>query len=677
MIFFITAALTAAASIYLLSGRWIINRYRIIFGLISLVIVSMLILFGLEIKLEIKQPAAERRIIACAVDVSASTGIKADYVKSVLKNEFPKFNLEILPFSNSLPGPENEESTALVDSLKEFFSYLSGRYDNDKIAGVIIISDGNETEKIPDLKKEFNVEGGYPCNAIYLQKKRGAEGFDKSVTFINVPRFAPLYKKEKITFAVDTAGAGLHAIPVELKLDGKILGSILVNLKDGYGEGEFEFIINETGNFLLEAEIAQDSREKITSNNTDYAPVEGIIKGFRVLHISGHPSTDTSFIRRGLQNIPGVDMISFYILRTQRQLSDIPESELSLIPFPTDQLFRKELDNFDLIIINDFLLSEFLIPVYISNIAQFVNSGGGLLVMGGSQSFLAKDFIVSGLGNVLPVEPSAGNNWLDNTRYNAVPLDICRLTPLSDLEKIKDLPLKGLNNIKLKEKASLFCRASNGSPLIAASFAGKGRVIAILTDSFWHASYYGGINNETLLKSFVRYLLGISSMPVKIFSGKIIFDKTMTAKSMKDLTAELSFIDPSGGITRTASITPAGEYSLTDDDSRLIGVKVLSGGKIIDSYKLVNFNEKKDNEHSFVPAGRTFLENIARNGNGEFIPAGIDSLKDSLAELNFKDPVLVSDTKLTPIPLYRHKGIIIVFLLLGVLSFYIKSRFYE
>ena len=677
MIFFITAAIIAAASIYLLSGRWIKNLYRIIFGLISFVMAALLILFGLEIKLEIKQPATERRIIACAVDVSASTAIKAEDVKSILKNEFSGYNLEILPFSSSLPGPENEESTALVDSLKELFSYLSGRYDEDKIAGVIIISDGNETEKIPELKKELNIETGYPRNAIYLQKKRSDEGFDKSVAFVDVPRFAPLYKKEKITFAVNTTGAGLHAIPVELKLDGKILGSVLVNLSDGYGEGDFEIIIKETGNFLLEASIAEDSREKITSNNTDYAPMEGIIKGFRVLHISGYPSTDTSFIRRGLQNIPGVDMISFYILRTQRQLSNIPESELSLIPFPTDQLFRKELDNFDLIIINDFLLSEFLLPIYISNIAQFVQSGGGLLIFGGGQSFLAKDFITNGLGSILPVVPSAGNNWADGTRYRAVPLDICRLTPLSDLEKIRDLPFRGLNGIQLKENASLFCRASNGSPLIAANFAGKGRVIAVLTDSFWHASYYGGINNETLLKSFVRYLLGISTMPVKISSGKIIFDRSLPANGMKDLTAELSFLDPSGGAARTEVITPLTGYSLTENDPRLIEVKVQSGGKLIDKFKLVNFNEKKDNEHSFVPAGRTFLENIARKGRGGFVASDMDGLKNSLGELNFKDPVLVSDKKLAPVTIYRHKGIIVVFLFLGILSFYIKSRFYE
>ncbi len=677
MIFFATAAVITAASIYLLRGKWINDIYRTAFGLISLVMVVLLILFGLEIKLKIKQPAAERRIIACAPDVSASTGLRAEEVKSILKEEFPEYNLEILPFSGSLPGAGGAESTALVDSLKEFFSYLSGRYENDKIAGTIIISDGNETEKIPELKKEFKAEGGNPRNVIYLQKNRSAEKFDKSVAFIGAPRFAPLYKKEKITVAVNTTGAGINAVPVELKLDGKLLGSILVNLKDGYGEGEFEFIIKETGNFLLEASIAEDSREKIISNNTDYAPVEGIIKGFRVLHISGHPSTDTAFIRRGLQNIPGVDMISFYILRTQRQLSTIPESELSLIPFPTDQLFRKELDNFDLIIINDFLLSEFLLPVYISNIAQFVQSGGGLLILGGGQSFLAKDFTANGLGNILPVVPTPGGNWLDGTRYRAAPLDICSLTPLKDLQEIKDLPFKGLNNTSLKENAILFCAASNGSPLIAASFAGRGRVIAVLTDSFWHTAYYGGINNETLLKSFVRYLLGISSMPVKISSGKIIFDRATPAKNIKNLTAELSFADPSGGAPRTAVITPFTEYTLTADDPRLIDVKVLCGGRLIDKFKLVNFNEKGENEHSFVPAGRRFLEDIARRGGGEFAAADIDGLKKALSELNLKDPVLVSDKKLTPVPLYRHRGIIILFLLLGVLSFYIKSRFYE
>ncbi|MCP4727473.1 MAG: hypothetical protein GY863_20715, partial [bacterium] len=534
-------------TIYLLAGKWLKNSFRIIFGIISSMLIALLILSGLEFKIKTSQPEAERRVIICAVDVSASCGTKTGDIKNILEEEFPDYNLEIMPFSNSLRGPEGEESTAMVESLEEFLSYLSAEYSDDKIAGLAIVSDGNETEKIAALKKEFPLKGRFPHNVIYIERKSDPAALDKSVVFIDVPRFIPRYKKEKITFAVHVSGMRLDAVPVELRIDGKNLGSVLVHVENGYGEGEFDLIIKETGNFLLEASVALDSRERHTANNLDYASVEGIMKGFRVLHISGHPSTDTAFIRRGLQNIPGVDMISFYILRTHKNLMNTPNAELSLIPFPTDQLFRKELDNFDLIIVNDFLFSEFLIPTYVNNIARFVKSGGGILFMGGEQSYLVKDFFIIAFGNILPVIPSSGKNWQSKNRYKVIPMDICRLTSLSELYKLEGMSFSGLNKIKLRESANLLCRASNGSPLVAAAPAGKGRVIAVMTDSFWRASFNGGINNETLLKSFARYLLGISSMPVKIFAGEIAFEKHLVTDAMKNVKAELSFRDPSEG----------------------------------------------------------------------------------------------------------------------------------
>ena len=116
----------------------------------------------------------------------------------------------------------------------------------------------------------------------------------------------PRYSKELISFSVSVMGAKLRGVPVELKLNGKNIGATFVNLESGYGEGEFELIVQHAGMDLLEASIAVDSRETVKDNNRDFAVVEGIHKGFRVLHISGHPSPDTAFVRRGLQNIPGV-----------------------------------------------------------------------------------------------------------------------------------------------------------------------------------------------------------------------------------------------------------------------------------------------------------------------------------------------------------------------------------
>ncbi|MCP4133568.1 MAG: hypothetical protein GY754_21545 [bacterium] len=677
MIFFIGAGIISLGAVYLLAGAWENLWMRLLFALVSALMAAMLVLFGLEFKISTTRPEAERRIIVCAVDVSASAALKPDRVREYLEDEFPGYNLELIPFSRGLHGPEMAESTALIDSIQELQSYVSSEYEDDKVAGLVILSDGNETEKLDGLNGTVPVTGSFAHNVLYLKGAGKGVRFDKSVLFTDVPRFMPRYKKEKIRFAVTVRGASLKGVPVELRLDGKNIGSVLVNIENGYGSGEFDLVIKEAGNFLLSAAVALDSRETLVSNNKDYAPVEGIMKGFRVLHISGHPSADTAFIRRGLQNIPGVDMISFYILRTHKQLLNTPNAELSLIPFPTDQLFRSELDNFDLIIMNDFSLTEFLSPYYINNIAKFVRTGGGLLIMGGPNSYMSKDYVFNSFGSIVPCIPTNGTNWSGSERYRVIPEDISHLISLKGLLELKGTAFVGLNRVQLKEQANLFVRASNGSPLIAGISAGKGRVLAVMTDSFWKASYNTGISNEEVLKSFARYLLGISSMPVTVRNETIDFDPV---PGLKEVSAELGFINPNGTVIHRSVITPGSPYTVKKNDSRIINVTVYNNRqnakRPVDSYKLVNFNEKKDNEFTFVPLGKEFLERFANAGGGEFVLTTADTIKDSLEEIDLRKPVLVSRKKKVSLPLYRHAGILVLFIYSVLCSFYLKSRFY-
>ena len=55
------------------------------------------------------------------------------------------------------------------------------------------------------------------------------------------------------------------------------------------------------------------------------------------------------------QGDPSVDLVSFFILRTNADLdTDYQDNELSLIEFPTDKLFNEELWRFDLVVFQNF-----------------------------------------------------------------------------------------------------------------------------------------------------------------------------------------------------------------------------------------------------------------------------------------------------------------------------------
>ncbi len=641
MIFFIVAAIALILSVYLIKLSWDKSWARWAFAVNMLFICALLVLFGLQYKISVKQPSALRRTVVAAVDVSASTGLKMNELKDIADRIWSDYSLEVIPFSDDAKGTEGAEATGMVKSLKAILAYAAGRYNDDDIAGFVVISDGNETEKIDDLKNNLFLAGKFPHNVVYLSTDNKQVNFDKSVSIIKSPRFTPKYSKEKIYFSVSVSGAKLEGVPVDLKLNGKNIGTTFVHLDGGYGEGSIELVIKHAGVNLLEAAVAEDSRETITGNNKDYAVIEGIYKGFRVLHISGHPSADTAFIRRGLQNIPGVDMISFYILRTNTQVNKAKDNELSLIPFPTDQLFRDELDNFDLIIINDFLLTQFLNSNYINNIVKFVEAGGGLLVIGGPMSFKREDYFSNKFESILPLAASTGENY-DNREYNVKPNKISEFTPLSELKSIKDSKIKGLNRVQIKDWANVFYSTDSGLPVIIGGIKDKARVLAVLTDSFWKFSYNAGISNETALKSLVRYVLGITSMPaVGIFDNNTVAFQNKLISAENNVSAKIQFMNYDGRILKDVILKPSAPYTLLESDSRLLNITIEQYGKIIDKYQLLNYHEKKWHEHSYLPMGKEYLHNLAEKGNGEFISADKSRIGAALKSISLREPVVV------------------------------------
>ncbi len=673
MIFFTAAAITLLLSVYIIKRPWAKSWARWAYCVNLLFIIAMLIIFGLEYKIKIKQSGALRRVVIAALDISASTGLKFKDFAVTAERIWNNYSIEIIPFSNKIKGPEGAEETGMIKSLRGIIAYISGQYDENDIAGLALITDGNETGRIAELADidKFSITEKFPHNVVYLNPGENIS-FDKSVTFTRIPRFMPRYAKEVISFTVNAAGAELEGVPVDLKLNGKNIGTTFVKLKNGHGEGKFELILKQAGIGLLEASVAVDSREIITDNNRDFSLIEGVYKGFRILHISGHPSADTAFIRRGLQNIPGVDMISFYILRTNSQVNKTRESELSLIPFPTDQLFRDELDNFDLIIINDFKLSNFLNSFYINNIVKFVESGGGLLIFGGPESFLPEDYISNKFESILPIYPA--NNNYSNVRYTIQSSDISELTALKELRGINNLSFTGLNMAKPKDWANVFYKTQDGSPVIIGGIKGKARVLAVLSDSFWRFSYNSNIPNEAALKSMIRYALGISSMPVQIYNNAISFDNKYNLIK-DDLYARIQFLKNDGTVQKENIITTSALYNIAVSDSRLMNIIIEQKGRVIESYRLLNHHEKKWHEHSYVPAGKEYLQNFAKKGNGKFIEADRNDMESRLKDIALKKPVSISEKKIVENPLYMHKAAILIFLYLIVSSFYLRSRY--
>src|SRR5262249_22933049 len=60
------------------------------------------------------------------------------------------------------------------------------------------------------------------------------------------------------------------------------------------------------------------------------------------------------FLRMAMKQDPLIELVSFVFLRTPTDTVDVPENQLSLIPFPIDDIFLEELKNFDVVVFDDF-----------------------------------------------------------------------------------------------------------------------------------------------------------------------------------------------------------------------------------------------------------------------------------------------------------------------------------
>ncbi len=124
----------------------------------------------------------------------------------------------------------------------------------------------------------------------------------------------------------------------------------------------------------------------------------------RVLHLSGRPSWDERFLRSMLRRDPNVDLVSFFILRTETDEQPWNHNDLSLIPFPTFEIFEEQLRSFDLVIFQNFNYAPYGVEPFLPNVRDYVEGGGALAMVGGDLSFASGGYGATALRDVLPVE---------------------------------------------------------------------------------------------------------------------------------------------------------------------------------------------------------------------------------------------------------------------------------
>ena len=142
--------------------------------------------------------------------------------------------------------------------------------------------------------------------------------------------------------AVAGSSAGL-----QISIDGDAPKEFVVEVGRQF---ELPLTLPHGGMNVLQFTVLPEEGELTDRNNAAVVSINGVRDRLRVLLVSGEPHAGERTWRNLLKSDSAVDLVHFTILRSPDKQDGVPVRELSLIAFPTRELFLEKIDEFDLII---------------------------------------------------------------------------------------------------------------------------------------------------------------------------------------------------------------------------------------------------------------------------------------------------------------------------------------
>jgi hypothetical protein len=199
--------------------------------------------------------------------------------------------------------------------------------------------------------------------------------------------------------------------------------------------------------------------------------------------------------------------VHFTILRPPEKQDGVPVNELSLIAFPTRELFMEKIDDFDLIIFDRYQRRGILPSLYLENVANYVRQGGAVLVAAGPDFATADSLYRSPLGLVIPATPTA--------RVIEEPF-LPKVTDLGQRHPVTtDLPSNGdwgrwLRQVDVADpQGNVVMQGVDDRPLLVLNRVGEGRVALLASDHawLWSRGYEGGGPQLELLRRLAHWMM--------------------------------------------------------------------------------------------------------------------------------------------------------------------------
>lgn len=451
--------------------------------------------------------------------------------------QFPGIEPRIVEAST--PDTSDIPSTRLFEALSSAVSDVPPA----RIGGAIFITDG-QVHDVPSNLKTLGMNA--PISTLLTGK---ANEFDRRIEVVRAPRFGIVGQNQDMVLRVIDEGTKVsQPATVNVRINGVESGTFsAVPGKDT----PYSFTVPRGGSNVLEFTVSGLPGEVTETNNKAVHLIDGIRQNLRVLLVSGEPHAGERAWRNLLKSDPSVDLVHFTILRPPEKQDGTPINELSLIAFPTRELFVEKIHDFDLIILDRYQHRGVLPLLYYDNIAQYVQNGGALLIAAGPEHAGPDSIAMTPLASVLPAAPTG---QMDDGGFYPRLSDIGKKHPVTrDLDGSGFEPPhwgRWFRSVDVtKPLGETVMTAADGKPLLVLNRAGKGRVAMLLSDQgwLWARGFEGGGPHVALYRRIAHWLMKEPELEEEALtaraSGRML---TITRQTIGNNPGPATIIAPSG-----------------------------------------------------------------------------------------------------------------------------------
>lgn len=242
-------------------------------------------------------------------------------------------------------------------------------------------------------------------------------------------------------------------------------------------------VVDEPGSYRLEVAVAPQDGETLTTNNAQFAFLDVRPGGGRILYLEGKPRPEQTFLRRSLRRFPDLELNYRWL------------AESGAASWPIDLGSVLDVGSHDIYIIGDLPAAAFG-DEQLERLAEAVDAGSGLILLGGLSALDAGGYDGSPLAPVIPVQLGNASDQVDGPIVPRLtgPHPITTLDPSDQSLRAQQAaweglpPLLGANRLgppRVAPGVRVLLETADEDPLLVIGEYGGGRVAAFAGDTTW------------------------------------------------------------------------------------------------------------------------------------------------------------------------------------------------